>query len=81
VDGSGYPRGLIGDAIPIEGRIAAVADVFDAITTDRVYRPALTIDEALDLMRESRGSHFDGEILDVLLDSIDEVLDIREQKV
>ena len=44
-DGNGYPYGLAGEAIPLEGRIASVADVFDALTTDRVYRPALPVEE------------------------------------
>src|SRR5207253_2182079 len=48
VDGTGYPRGLRGDKIPLEGRIAAVGDVFDALTHDRVYRPAMGADEAVD---------------------------------
>jgi HD-GYP domain-containing protein (c-di-GMP phosphodiesterase class II)/methylmalonyl-CoA mutase cobalamin-binding subunit len=79
-DGSGYPRGLKGEAIPIEGRIVAVADVFDALTSDRVYRKAFSVDDAVQMMREQRGRHFDP----VLLDSFMEVLgqtgpDAREQ--
>ncbi len=79
-DGSGYPRGLKGEAIPIEGRIVAVADVFDALTSDRVYRKAFTIEEGVQMMREQRGRHFDP----VLLDAFMEVLgqtgpDAREQ--
>jgi len=79
-DGSGYPRGLKGEAIPIEGRIVAVVDVFDALTSDRVYRKAFSIDEAVQMMREQRGRHFDP----VLLDAFMEVLgrtgpDAREQ--
>jgi putative two-component system response regulator len=66
-DGTGYPRCLTGDAIPIEGRIAAVADVFDALTSDRVYRPALTAAEAVALMVAERGRHFDPTVLDVFL--------------
>ncbi len=69
-DGSGYPHGLAGERIPVEGRIAAVADVFDALISDRVYRPALPLHKALVIMREGRGSHFDPEILDLFLDSI-----------
>jgi diguanylate cyclase (GGDEF)-like protein len=72
-DGSGYPRGLAGEEIPIEGRIAAVADVFDALISDRVYRPAMPLSEALAIMREGRGSHFDPQILDLFLESIDEL--------
>jgi hypothetical protein len=79
-DGSGYPRGATGEAIPIEGRIVAVADVFDALTSDRVYRKAFTVEEAVEMMLEQRGRHFDP----VLLDAFMEVLgrsgpDAREQ--
>jgi HD domain/B12 binding domain len=79
-DGSGYPRGVAGEAIPIEGRIVAVADVFDALTSDRVYRKAFTVEEAVEIMLEQRGRHFDP----VLLDAFMEVLgrsgpDAREQ--
>lgn len=79
-DGSGYPRGLRGEAIPIEGRIVAIADVFDALTTDRVYRKAFAVEEAVEMMRTERGKHFDP----VLLDAFLEVLgnsgpDAREQ--
>ena len=64
-DGTGYPNGLRGEEIPLIGRIAAVADVFDALTHDRVYRAALSVSDALEIMHDGRGSHFDGEILDV----------------
>lgn len=78
VDGTGYPRGLRGEQIPLEGRIAAIADVFDAITTDRVYRPAFPLGEALDIMRDGRATHFDPDLLDLFLGSLDDVLDARE---
>ena len=68
-DGAGYPGGLAGEAIPIEGRIAAVADVFDALTSDRVYRPAFERDVALEMMREESGEQFDPVVLGVLLES------------
>ena len=67
-DGSGYPRGLAGDEIPIEGRIVAIVDVFDALTSDRVYRPAFAYEEALAMMAADRGTHFDPRLLDVFLD-------------
>ncbi len=67
-DGSGYPRGVAGEAIPVEGRIVAVADVFDALTSDRVYRNAFTVEEAVEMMREQRGRHFDPVLLDGFLD-------------
>jgi HD-GYP domain-containing protein (c-di-GMP phosphodiesterase class II)/methanogenic corrinoid protein MtbC1 len=67
-DGSGYPRGLAGEAIPIEGRIVAVADVFDALTSDRAYRKAFSVDEAVQMMREQRGKHFDPVLLDAFME-------------
>ncbi len=77
IDGTGYPRGLAGEEIPIEGRIAAVADVFDALTSDRVYRRAYQPDEALATMSEGRGTHFDARLLDLFLEARDDVLAIR----
>ena len=67
IDGSGYPRGLRGEEIPIEGRIAAVADVFDALTRDRPYRAAMHLDKAIGVMGEGRGKHFDADVLDAFL--------------
>jgi PAS domain S-box-containing protein len=66
-DGEGYPRGLEGEAIPLCGRIAAVADVFDALTNDRVYRPAYSYSKSIEMMRAERGSQFDPRVLDVFL--------------
>ncbi len=71
IDGNGYPNGLIGEAIPISGRIAAVADVYDALTDDRVYRPAFTQHQALEMMREGSGTHFDPAVLEALLAVLD----------
>jgi putative two-component system response regulator len=79
VDGSGYPRGLVGDEIPVDGRIATVADVFDALTTDRVYRKAYSLPESLTIMKEQRGVHFDEEILGVFLDRMDEILAMKQK--
>jgi methanogenic corrinoid protein MtbC1 len=67
-DGSGYPRGLAGEAIPIEGRIVAVADVFDALTSDRVYRKAFSVEDAVKMMCEERGHHFDPTVLDAFME-------------
>lgn len=78
-DGSGYPRGLEADAIPIEGRIAAVADVFDALTSERPYKKAWPIEDAVALLERGREQHFDPELVDLFLDSMDEVLEIRNQ--
>lgn len=78
-DGSGYPRGLVGEAIPLEGRIAAIADAFDAVTTRRVYKQALPVEQAVDVMRLSRARHFDPQLLELFLDSVDKVLAIRRK--
>ena len=67
-DGAGYPGGVAGEEIPIEGRIAAVADVFDALTSDRVYRPAFERTAALEMMREQSGTQFDPVVLEALLE-------------
>lgn len=77
-DGSGYPNGLAGTAIPIAGRVVAVADVFDAITSERPYKKAWPLDDALAFLREGRGHHFDPACVDAFLDSLDDVLRIRE---
>jgi len=77
-DGRGYPHGLAGEDIPREGRIAAVADVFDALTTDRVYRPAFPIRSALDTMQAERASHFDPDLLDAFMDALPEVEAVRQ---
>jgi putative two-component system response regulator len=77
MDGSGYPAGTAGDEIPIEGRICAIADVFDALTSDRVYRQAFQPNEARALMVEGRGTQFDAELLDLFFGAFDDVLAIR----
>ena len=69
-DGSGYPHRLAGGEIPIEGRIVAIADVFDAITSDRVYRRAMTLEQAIAVLREGRGTHFDPVLLDHFLENL-----------
>jgi putative two-component system response regulator len=78
-DGSGYPCGLAGEVIPEAGRIVAVVDVYDALVSDRVYRPALLEDEALSLMKIGKGKHFDPKILDCFLDLLPEIRRIREE--
>jgi cyclic di-GMP phosphodiesterase len=71
-DGSGYPLGLSGDDIPIAGRIMAVADVYDALISKRVYKPPFSHEEAVEIMRNGRGVHFDPDILDAFLELGDE---------
>jgi putative two-component system response regulator len=78
LDGEGYPRKLSGDQIGIEGRIAAIADVFDALSTDRVYRKAYPLGKAVEIMRGGRGAHFDPDLLDLFLGAMDEVLRVKE---
>ncbi|HEV7804851.1 MAG TPA: HD domain-containing phosphohydrolase [Solirubrobacteraceae bacterium] len=77
-DGSGYPRGLVGAQIPIESRIAAVADVFDALTCDRVYRSAWSLEQTVGWMQSQSGRHFDPLVLDALMASMDEILAISQ---
>jgi PAS domain S-box-containing protein len=76
-DGAGYPHGLAGDQIPIEGRITAVADVFDALLSDRCYRSALPVDDAVEVIREGRGTHFDPQVVDALIGNLEEALSLR----
>ncbi len=70
-DGSGYPEGLKGDAIPISARLMTVADVYDALISKRVYKTAFSHEEAMDIMKKGRGSHFDPDILDAFLQIAD----------
>ena len=79
-DGSGYPRGLKGGAIPEEARIAAIADVFDAMTSPRVYKPALSIAETREFMTGAgRGTQFEPRLVDAFFEDLSEVMAIRQQ--
>lgn len=78
-DGSGYPEGLAGEAIPMAGRIAAVADVFDALTSRRPYKEPWSVEAAVDLIRTSSGSHFDPDLVGIFLRELPRILAIREQ--
>lgn len=73
-NGSGYPHGLKGEAIPIEGRITAIADVYDALTSERPYKKAFSIERSLEIIREERGQHFDPDVVDAFLEIHDEVI-------
>jgi cyclic di-GMP phosphodiesterase len=73
-DGSGYPRRLAGQEIPIEGRIVAVADAFDALISDRLYRPAFPPGEAVETLKQARGTQFDPAVVDALLEQVDAVM-------
>ena len=76
-DGTGYPNGLSGEDIPIEGRICAVVDFFDALTMDRPYRKAVDVEEVLEMMRAESGHHFDPSVLETFLTIMDEIQEIR----
>ncbi|HEY8083527.1 MAG TPA: HD domain-containing phosphohydrolase [Solirubrobacterales bacterium] len=79
-DGSGYPQGLKGKAIPLEGRITAVADVFDALLSDRPHRPAFPLSRVVATMKKGRGTQFDPEVADILLDMLEGVLSLRANR-
>jgi len=78
-DGSGYPHGLVGTNISLWGRIAAIADVFDALTSRRPYKESFPNDKAFRIMNEGRGAHFDPRLLGIFLGSIDEVEAIQDK--
>jgi putative two-component system response regulator len=78
-DGSGYPNGLKDEAISVYGRIVAVADVFDALTSERPYKRAWTVDDAIGLLRENSGKHFDRSCVYAFLLDMDEILTIKEK--
>jgi putative two-component system response regulator len=75
-DGSGYPLGLAGDAIPMSARLMAVADVYDAMISKRVYKPAFTHETAIEFIRQGRGEHFDPDVADAMLEIEEEVMAI-----
>ncbi|HIC44237.1 MAG TPA: HD domain-containing protein [Sulfurimonas sp.] len=78
-DGSGYPIGLKGETIPILGRIVAIADVFDALTHERVYKKAWSIEEACQFLVEEKGKHFDPSLVEDFIQHIDEVKSIKTE--
>ena len=78
-DGTGYPNGLRGEEIPLPGRIAAICDVFDALTSDRVYKSAYSLEDAVEIMLNLRGNHFDPRLLDIFLNVIEEIAMIKAE--
>jgi len=78
-DGNGYPQGLKGEQIHISGRITAIADVFDALGSARVYKPAWEDEKIFELFRKERGRHFDPELVDIFFEHQDEFLEVREK--
>ncbi len=77
-DGSGYPQALRGENIPLSGRLVALADVFDALTTKRTYKDEISVENALQLINDSSGQLFDPEIVKVFVENCDEILKIRK---
>ena len=77
-DGSGYPAGLSGDDIPLSGRLMAIADVYDALISKRVYKPPFPHEKAMKIIEEGRGKHFDPDIVDALFEIEDEILEIAK---
>lgn len=76
-DGSGYPKGLAAKAIPIEARIVAIADVFDALTTERPYKQAWSVEEAVALIQREAGRHFDPQLVALFIEQLPAILDIK----
>lgn len=78
-DGRGYPNGLTGSDIPLAGRIVAIADVFDALTSKRPYKEPFSVEKTFSIIKEGRGNHFDPEVVDAFFAIEDEILAIKEE--
>ncbi|MGD9369171.1 MAG: response regulator [Desulfobacteraceae bacterium] len=78
-DGSGYPKGLKGRRIPLAGRIVALADVFDALTSKRPYKEAFSVEKSYRIIEQGRGHHFDPDVVDVFFSIKDQILDIKDK--
>lgn len=78
-DGSGYPQGLAGEDIPFEGRIVAIADVFDALTSVRPYKPAWELERAIDHLEKQKGRHFDAALVDLFLSKMPEICAVKDR--
>lgn len=78
IDGTGYPQGLKGDEIHPYARIVSIADVFDALSSERVYKKAFSIDQTVALLKEGAGSHFDANYVEILIENLEMFLEIKE---
>ena len=78
-DGSGYPKGLKGKKIPLAGRIVAIADVFDALVSRRPYKEPFSVEKSFGIIRDSRGNHFDPDVVDAFFAIEDEIVSIKER--
>ncbi len=77
-DGSGYPSGLTGEEIPLEGRITALCDVFDALTSERPYKKAWSVEDAVALIRDGAGRHFDPALVDLFMANLDRMVAVKD---
>lgn len=80
-DGTGYPRGLSGEDIPLSARIMSLVDVYDSLRTRRIYKPAYSHNESIEILQQNKGTHFDPLICEVLLENQDDFLDVYEQLI
>ena len=80
-DGTGYPNNLMGDKIPLCGRIVAIADVFDALTSTRVYKKARPVEYAIDLIKLERGKHFDPKVVDSFLKVLPQIMAVKDEYI
>ena len=78
-DGTGYPDGLVGEDIPLYGRLVAIADVFDALGSKRCYKDGWEVDRIIDYFKEQRGRHFDPQLVDILMDNLADFLAVRDK--
>ena len=78
-DGTGYPKQLKGTEIPIEGRIVALADVFDALTSVRPYKDAWSISKAMEFIHSEKNKHFDPQLVEIFEQQIEQIIDIKER--
>ncbi|BEU03300.1 two-component system response regulator [Agarivorans sp. OAG1] len=78
-NGKGYPNGLAGEDIPIEGRIVAIADVFDALTCERPYKKAWPVEKAIELLESEAGIHFDPKLVPLFIEALPEILEVKER--
>ncbi len=78
-NGSGYPKGLSGTEIPLEARIVAIADVFDALTSERPYKKAWSVEDTINLIQSEKGKHFDPELVDAFIEILPKVLEIKSK--
>ena len=76
-DGTGYPIGLAGEDIPLEGRITAVADVFDALSSERPYKKAMPREKCFEILEEGRGNHFDSKVLDAFFKGSSDIVRVQ----